>query len=169
MNKLSDTDIDFLKNIVLDYHTKPLLNKKRVLHMLYDFICGSNYKIAYSLALIEDDKKVFDHTLRPSSTLFLPLFQKDYYKKYIDNKKLLKNIFECSKIVSQITKTEHDRVTNLKVITKNLYKAAKIKIFNIDKDIVETEYYTPGFDYLLPEIQKDLTDIETSLGYTNEI
>lgn len=137
--------------------------------MFYDYICGSNYKIAYSLALIEDEKKVLDHTLRASSTLFLPLFEKDYYKKYVDDKKLLKNIFECSKIVCQITKTEHDRLTRLKVITKNLYKVANIKVFNIDKDTVETEYYTPGFDYLLPEIQKDLTDIEISLGYTNEI
>jgi hypothetical protein len=169
LNNISDAEIDYLKKIVLLYHDSPLVNKGKAMHQLYDYIKSGGYKCAYSLALIEDVKTVKDHTLRPASTLFLPLYQKDYYKKYINSKELLKNIFECSKIICEITKPEHTRLTNLKVITKNLYKVTNIKVFNIDKDTVETEYCTPGFDYLLPEIQKDLTDIEISLGYTKEI
>ena len=62
-----------------------------------------------------------------------------------------------------------NRITNLKCLTKDIYKVAKVKVFNQDKDCIEKDFYTPGFDYLLPEVQKDITEIEKEFGYgTNQ-
>jgi len=128
--------------------------------------------VAKSVSLLDLEnkpKESKDHTLRPSSTLFLPLFFDNFYKKYLDNFELLNNLLQCSKIICKVSKEEHSRITNLKCLTKDIYKVAEVRVFNIDKDCIETDFYTPGFDYLLPEVQKDITEIEKEFGYGEEV
>jgi hypothetical protein len=184
INKIPKNKIYYYKSLIENYHLnkekdstlKSLKQIREEMHSLYDRIYSSIYCVAKSVSLIDNPpnietkiKEVKDHTLRPSSTLFLPLYFENYYKKYLSNFNLLNNLLQCSKIVCKVTKEEHNRITNLKCLTKDIYKVAKVKVFNLNEDCIEQEYYTPGFEYLLPEVQKDLTEIEKSLNYREEV
>ena len=180
INKIPRDKILYYKTIIENYHNQkdklPFLNslkqKREEAHSFYDKICGSYLCVAKSVSLLDLEnkpKESKDHTLRPSSTLFLPLFFDNFYKKYLDNFELLNNLLQCSKIICKVSKEEHSRITNLKCLTKDIYKVAEVRVFNIDKDCIETEFYTPGFDYLLPEVQKDITEIEKEFGYGKEV
>ena len=180
INKIPREKILYYKTVIENYHIqkenfsclKSLKSMREEAHSFYDKICGSYLCIAKSVSLLETENKfneTKDHTLRPSSVLFLPLFLDNYYKKYLDNFELLNNILQCSKIICKVTKEEHKRITNLKCFTRDIYEVAKVKVFNIDKDCIEKDFYTPGFDYLLPEVQKDIIEIEKELGYGKEV
>jgi len=180
INKIPRDKILYYQSIIENYHNqkdkfsylKSLKSVREETHSLYDKICGSYLCVAKSISLLvleNKPKQSLDHTLRPSSTLFLPLFLDNYYKKYLDDFELFNNIIQCSKIICKVTKEEHSKITNLKCLTKDIYRVAKVKVFNQDKDCIETEFYTPGFDYLLPEVQKDITEIEKEFGYGKEV
>ena len=117
----------------------------------------------------KDNKKLTnDHCLRPSSHFFQMIIEPEYRKKYLD-KELYRKILNIMCICCRMLKTENRILSSfnprsiLKCTTKELYEKAQIKVYDYDKDKLETKYFTPAFDLLPIEVQDDITDYENKL------
>jgi hypothetical protein len=109
-----------------------------------------------------------DHCLRPSSHFFQMIIEPEYRKRYLD-KKLYKKILNIMCICCRTLKTENRILSSfnpksiLKCTTKELYEKAEIKVYDYNKDKLETKYFTPAFDLLPIEVQDDITEYENYL------
>jgi hypothetical protein len=120
-----------------------------------------NYKSSKNL--------ISEHPLRPSSYLFDLFNLSKYRDKYLNNFELFNNVIQCSTIIVRAFKDENEYLKSfnqlaiLKCTTKDLYKEAKIKVFEINKDCFLKDYSTPAFNLLPKEAQEDLTDLELTI------
>jgi hypothetical protein len=109
-----------------------------------------------------------DHCLRPSSHFFQMIIEPEYRKRYLD-KELYRKILNIMCICCRTLKTENRILSSfnpksiLKCTTKELYEKAEIKVYDYNKDKLETKYFTPAFDLLPIEVQDDITKYENYL------
>jgi hypothetical protein len=110
-----------------------------------------------------------EHPLRPSSYIFDLFNLPKYRDKYLNNFELFNSIIQCSTIVVRAFKDENEylktfnQLAVLKCTTQDLYKEAKIKVFDINRDCFLKDHSTPAFNMLPKEAQEDLTDLELSI------
>lgn len=151
--------------------------KRYFARSVYDSTCRYNIPLFASHNAVsqfpkdfkKDNKKLTnDHCLRPSSHFFQMIIEPEYRKKYLD-KELYRKILNIMCICCRMLKTENRILSSfnpksiLKCTTKELYEKAEIKVYDYNKDKLETKYFTPAFDLLPIEVQDDITDYENKL------
>jgi len=167
---LVEDEFDSVKSAVLRFDK---LNKTQILQLihkrkrqLYEFVCSKKHYKFITLKASELPLKfsMLEHPLRPSASYFKVLFNSETNKKYLESFDLFNTLLQAATICVKAMKDENELLksfatTNLKCLTRDLYKEANISVFCYD-----TEKFlhnkTPVFYDLPKVIQEDITKIE---------